>query len=46
MRMINKNSESLRTFIDYLNKHRKYVWTSVAVAVYAILGFFLAPSLL
>ncbi len=32
--------------IDFLGKHRKYVWSAVAVAVYAALGFFLAPWLL
>ena len=30
---------------DYLNAHRKYVWTAVAVSAYAALGFFLAPWL-
>ena len=44
--MINKNIESLRTFIGYLNIHRKYDWTSVAVTTYTVLGFFLAPWLL
>ena len=32
--------------IDFLNKHRKYVWAAVVVAIYATLGFFLAPWLL
>jgi len=30
---------------DYLRNHRKYVWTAVAIAVYAATGFFLAPWL-
>lgn len=44
--MINKYSGSLSKFIEYFNKHRIYVWASVAIAVYAVLGFFLAPWLL
>jgi len=30
---------------DYLRNHQKYVWTAVAIAVYAATGFFLAPWL-
>ena len=31
--------------MEYLKIYRKYVWALVAVAIYAVLGFFLAPWL-
>jgi hypothetical protein len=31
--------------MEYLKIYRKYVWTLVAIAIYAVLGFFLAPWL-
>ena len=43
--MTDNNSDSPRTPIDFLNKYRKFVWTLVAIAFYAVLGFFLAPWL-
>ena len=44
--MIDSHDERLRTPVDYLKKYRKYVWTLAAVALYAALGFFLAPWLI
>jgi hypothetical protein len=31
--------------VEYFDKYRKYVWTLLAIAIYAALGFFLAPWL-
>jgi len=33
------------TPVEYFNEYRKYLWTSLAVAIYAALGFLLAPWL-
>jgi hypothetical protein len=43
--MTNKQRETPWLTRDFLEKNRKYVWSLVAVAVYAALGFFLAPWL-
>jgi hypothetical protein len=43
--MNDKQGESPLTLIDYFSEYRKYVWALLAVAVYAALGFFLAPWL-
>ena len=43
--MNDKQGESPLTLIDYFNRYRKYVWALLAIAVYAALGFFLAPWL-
>jgi Domain of Unknown Function (DUF748) len=44
--LIEKHGDSPGTPIDYFHKYRRYVWTLVALAIYAALGFFLAPWLL
>ncbi len=43
--MIDKIGESPGVPVRFLHQYRKYVWTMVAIAVYAALGFFLAPWL-
>ncbi len=40
--MIDKKNGPLSTLVEYINTHRKYVWTVLAIALYAALGFFLA----
>lgn len=43
--MINKQRGASRLPMDFLKKYQKYVWSLVAIAIYALLGFFLAPWL-
>jgi len=44
--MTEEQNMSPRTPVNYLRKYRHYVWSLVAVAVYAALGFLLAPWML
>jgi len=44
--MTEKQNLPARNPVDYLRKYRRSVWSLVAIGVYAVLGFFLAPWLL
>ncbi len=43
--MTTTSDKPITRLLGLLNKHRKYVWTAVIIASYALLGFFLAPWL-
>ena len=43
--MTTTNNKPITRLLGLLNKHRKYVWITVIIASYALLGFFLAPWL-
>ena len=44
MTQVNRNA--VGPVIVFLGRYRRYVWSTAAVAIYALLGFFLAPWLL
>jgi len=43
--MIDKPGKPANIFTDYINNYRKLVWASIAIVVYAALGFFVTPWL-